>query len=182
MAEGGVIEREVFKVHVGIARDPREDHHLPEVDKVQLWHGRIFFYQLCHLFVRAFILILGKAFRQLAHVFHGDLPSVGFAVYAACDVAQLAVGKAYERVGHNSYLCCLGHVHGEVLQLWQRAVDLGLGLEDEASPQTDDGEARRLVSSARVDVKRQLGLHTCERGLCSYDLFGEVCNLCPCVW
>lgn len=38
VAQSGIIEREILKMHIGIARNPREDHQFPKVVQVELQH------------------------------------------------------------------------------------------------------------------------------------------------
>lgn len=77
------------------------------------------------------------------------------------------------------YLGCLGQMHRQVFKLGQRAVCGGLRLQDEASPQANDGKAVGLVPASAVDVERELCLHTRKRSLTAHHLTRQVAQLRP---
>ena len=85
--------------------------------------------------------MFGQSFGELAEVFHRIFFAVRPSVDAACDVAQLPVGKADERVGDDLHLRGFGHVHGQIFQLRQMRILFGLRFENVAAPQTDDCKA-----------------------------------------
>ena len=67
-----------------------------------------------------------------------------------------------------------GEMHREVFDFRKTAIAVGLGLEDVFSPESYDGEAVWFVLSARVDIERELCLHTGQGGLCTHYLFSQV--------
>ena len=94
-------------------------------------------------------------------------------VDAACDVAQLPVGKADERVGDYLHLHGFGHVHGQIFQFRQMRIMFGLRFEDIAAPQPDDRKAFRGAFALFGNVERQLCLHSGQRRLAADYLAGK---------
>ena len=146
-------------MHVGIAREPREPHLLPEIDGIQFRGGRIAQNCFGNLLVVTFVFVFFFAVR----------PSVD----AACDVAQLPVGKADERVGDYLHLHGFGHVHGQIFQFRQMRIMFGLRFEDIAAPQPDDRKAFRGAFALFGNVARQLCLHSGQRRLAADYLAGK---------
>lgn len=73
-------------------------------------------------------------------------------------------------------------MHGKIFEFGKMWVYVGLRLEDESTPQSDYGEARRIIMPASGKVKRKFCLYSRYGRTRAYDFPGEFFDIIPCIW
>jgi hypothetical protein len=87
--------------------------------------------------MRTFVFVFSQSLSELAHILHRNFITIVCAVNATSDVTKFTIVETYQSVRHNLYSCDFSQVHGQIFQLRQRSITIGLRFQNISTPQTN---------------------------------------------